>query len=92
MGLPIEVPIYTYGDNMYVIYNTSIPESMLGKKSNSICFQFVREAVAAKECLNIHIPTLKNLYDLLTKVLYGQKLRNLVKVVLCDIYVHDPDD
>ena len=62
------------------------------KKLNVICYHFVREVVAAKECLISHIPTLKNLYDPLTKVVYGQKLRNLVKGVLCDIYDHDPDN
>ena len=28
MGVPIEVPRYIYGDNMFVIYNTSRPESV----------------------------------------------------------------
>ena len=65
---------------------------MLRKKSNSICYHFMREAVAAKECLASHMPTLKNLSDLLAKVFYVQKLRNLVKIVLFDIYDHDRDD
>ena len=45
-----------------------------------------------KECLTMHIPTLNNLSEICTKVLDGQKIRNLVKVVLCDIYDHDQDD
>ena len=85
MGLPIKVPSYIYGDNMSVIYNTSRPESVLRKKSNSICYHFVRESVAANECLTSHINTLKNISDLLTKLLYGQKNQNLVKGLLCDI-------
>ena len=57
--------LYIYGDNMFVIYNTLITESALRKKSNIICYYLVREALAAKECLTSHIPTLKNLSDLL---------------------------
>ena len=89
MGVPIAGPTFVYGDNMSVIYNTSRPELTLKKKSNSICYHAVREAVASGECLTSHIPTLKNLADILTKVLYGAKCRNLVRGVLCDIYDHE---
>ncbi len=88
MGIDIDSPTYIYGDNMSVINNTSKPESCLKKKSNSICCHFVREAVAARECLTTHIPTLKNFADLLTKVLSGRKRRELVSGVLYDIYVY----
>ena len=37
MGVPLTGPVYVYGDNMSVIYNTSPPESTLKKKRNSIC-------------------------------------------------------
>ena len=86
MGVPLEGPTYIYGDNQSVINNTSKPESMLKKKSNSICYHFVREAVAMKECLTSHVPTLANLADLLTKVLSGSKRRNLVGSILHYIY------
>eukprot|EP00804_Cyclotella_cryptica_P021849 CCRYP_000809-RA/>CCRYP_000809-RA protein AED:0.35 eAED:0.35 QI:0/0/0/1/0/0.33/3/0/307 len=56
MGVPIKGPSYVYGDNM--------------KKSKSICYHAVREAVAMGKALVAHIPTKKNLADLLTKVLY----------------------
>ena len=91
MGVPVEGPTYIYGDNMSVIKNTSKPESTLKKKSNSICYHFVREAVAMKECLTTWIPTLQNWADLLTKVLSGRKRRELVKGVLYDIYDYDED-
>ena len=48
MGVKIDRPTYVYGDNMSVIHNTSKPESVLNKKSNSICYHFVREAVAMR--------------------------------------------
>ena len=86
MGVEICGPSYVYGDNMSVINNTSKPESVLKKKSNSICYHFVREAVAMKEALTTHIPTLNNWADLLTKVLSGKKRRDLVRGILFDIY------
>ena len=42
--------------------------------------------MAENEFLTSHIPTLKNLSDLLTKVMYGQNLWALVKGLLWDIY------
>ena len=86
MGVDVPRPTYVYGDNMSVINNTSKPESTLRKKSNSICYHAVREAVTAKECLTTHIPTSCNWADLLTKVLFGTKRRRLVAGVLFDIF------
>ncbi len=86
MGVVITGQTYIYGDNMSVLNNTSKPASCLQKQPNSICYHFVHEAVAARECLTTHIPTLKNFADLLTKVLSGRKRRELVLGVLYDIY------
>ena len=60
MGVEISGPTYIYGDNMSVIHNTSKPESVLKKNSNSICYHFLREAGAMGECLTTHVPTLLN--------------------------------
>ena len=60
---------------MSVVTNVSKPESTLRKKSNSICYHAVREAIAMGEALVTHVPTKKNLADLFTKVLYGQTRR-----------------
>ena len=89
MGVPIDGPTYVYGDNMSVIFNTSRPESQLKKKANSVCYHAVRESAAMKECITTHIPSLLNFSDLLTKVLYGQKRRNLVDGLMFDIYEYD---
>ena len=85
MGVPIKGPSYVYGDNMSVVTNVRKPESTLRKKSNSICYHAVREAVAMGEALVAHIPTKKNLVDLFTKVLYGQTRRFLVDQMLWDV-------
>ena len=62
MGVPLTGPTYIYGDNMSVIYNTSRPESTLKKKSNSIFYHAVREAVASGECLTPHCKTGDNVW------------------------------
>ena len=86
MGFKIDGPSYVYGDNMSVIHNTSKPESVLKKKSNSICYHFFIEAVAMSKCLTTHVPTARNWDDLLTKVLFGKKRQELVQCFLFDIY------
>ena len=86
MGVKIDGPTYVYGDNMSVIHNTSKPESVLKKNSNSICYHFVREAVSMREFLTTHIPTARNWAELLTKVLFGKKRQELVQGFLFDIY------
>ena len=57
MGVPIEGPTYMYGDKMSTIHNTQCPESQLKKKSNSICYPVIREAVAMEEVLTGHVKT-----------------------------------
>jgi hypothetical protein len=86
MGVGISGPSYIYGDNMSVIHNTQRPESMLKKKTNSICYHAVRKSVAMGESLTAHIGTNENLSDLTTKVLYGQKQQYMVSQLLYDIY------
>ena len=92
MGVPISGPSYVFGDNMSVIYNTSRPESTLKKKNNAICYHAIRESVAMGEMLTTHIPTIYNLADLLTKVMFGSKRRNLVEEVMYDVYDYDGVD
>jgi len=89
MGVGISGPSYIYGDNMLVIHNTQRPESLLKKKSNSICYHPIRESVAMGESLTGHIGTNENVGDLATKVLYGQKRRYMVSQLLYDIYDDD---
>ena len=89
MGVPLTGPTYIYGANMAVIYNTSRPESTLKKKSNSICYHAVREAVVSGKCLTMHCKTGDNYSDMMTKVLYGQKKQYNVARILYDIWDHE---
>ena len=89
MGVPLSGPSYIYGDNMSVVHNTQRPESMLKKKSNSVCYHAVREAVAMGECLVGHFSTHDNPADICTKIIPGgQKRDHLVGLILHDIVAH----
>jgi hypothetical protein len=76
MGIPIREPTFVYGDNMSVIYNASRPESTLKKKSNEICYHFVRESVAMGESLVTHVRSEDNPADICTKIIPGGQKRD----------------
>ena len=42
MGIPFSNICFMYGDNKQLLYNTTLPESTLNKKSNSIAYHAVR--------------------------------------------------
>ena len=70
MSIPLPGPSYIYGDKMSAVHNTSRPESVLRKKSNSVCYHAVSESVVIGESLVGYIPSKENVADLMTKVLY----------------------
>ena len=61
MGILIIGLMYTYGDNMSMIHNAQCPESTLKKKSNSIHYHAVHEAITMGEILTGHVKTDKTL-------------------------------
>lgn len=87
MGIPCEGPAYIFGDNQSVLANTTIPESVLKKKSQSIAYHFVREGAARDEWRTSYCNTNDNEADLLTKLLpNGEKRRGFVRRLLHHIY------
>jgi hypothetical protein len=90
MGVEIAGPSYIYGDNMSVVHNTQRPESVLKKKSNSICYHAIPEAVAMGECLTGHtVSTHDNPADICTKTIPGDRKRDhLVSLILHDLADH----
>ena len=77
MGILISGPSYTYGDNMSAVHNTSRPESVLRKKSNSVCYHAVHESVVMGESLVGHISSKENVTDLMTKIPLWTKKKEL---------------
>ena len=67
MGIPFSDPCFVYGDNKSVLYNTTLPESNLKRKINSIAYHAVREGVATGKWPTVYEPTDKNFSYLLTK-------------------------
>ena len=49
MGVPLDGLTYMYGDNMSILHNVGNLESALKKKSNSIAYDMVQEAMALDE-------------------------------------------
>ena len=86
MGIPCNGPVYIQGDNQSVLANTTIPESTLKKKSQSLCYHFVREGVARDEWRTTYLNTNENEADLLTKILGGVKRKSFVRALLHHIY------
>lgn len=87
MGVPINGPLYVYGDNMSVLHNMTNPESTLKKKSNSIAYHLVREAVAMDEMRTGYVKTDNNYADLMTKPLpKGERRERLIRGLMWDIY------
>jgi hypothetical protein len=82
MGVPLEGPTHILADNMSVVKNTSVPESVLKKKSNAIAYHYVRERAAAGTVAVSYEPTESNLADMLTKIQPGPVRKRLVENVL----------
>ena len=83
MGIHVNGPTYIFGDNQSVLANTTIPDSTLKKKSQSIAYHYVREGVARDEWRTSYINTHENPADLLTKPLpAGEKRHGFVKKIL----------
>ena len=87
MGISCDDPTFIYEDNQSVLANTTIPDSMLKKKSQSITYHFVREGAARDEWQMTYINTHENEADLLTKQLpSGKKRKSFVRKLLHHIF------
>ena len=83
MGIPVEDPTFIFGDNQSVLANTTIPESMLKKKTQSIAYHFVQEGCARDKWRTAYISTHDNVADMLTKpVLSGEKRWKFLRMLL----------
>jgi hypothetical protein len=86
MGVALSGPTFFYGDNMSVVHNTQRPESVLKKKSNSICYHAVHESAVMGESIIGHVPSVDNPADICTKVVPGgQKRYHLIRLLLHDL-------
>ena len=87
MGISCDEPAFIFGDNQSVLANTTMPHSVLKKKSNSIAYHFVREGTARDEWRTTYVNTNFNPADLLTKPLpAGEKRTRFVQMILYHLY------
>ena len=83
MGIPVNAPAYIFGDNQSVLCNTTMPDSTLKKKTNSIYYHLIREGAARDEWQTAYVNTHDNKADLLTKFLpSGEKRWGFVRRLL----------
>ena len=90
MGIPVNGPTYIEGDNKSVLANTTIPDSKLKKKNQSICYHMVREGSVRDEWRTGYVRSDMNEADLLTKQLpFGEKRKRFVRNLLHHIFRSD---
>ena len=82
MGVPLAGPTNVFCDNESVFVNSTRPESTLKKKHNAIAYHRTREAIAADIVRIAWENGDTNISDLLTKLLPGPRLRELMRYVL----------
>jgi hypothetical protein len=82
MGIPIDGATNVFCDNDAVVKNSTIPESTLKRKHNSIAYHKVREAVASNIIRIAKEHTDSNLADLLTKPLCSTKRKSFLEAIL----------
>ena len=79
LGVNVDTASAVYGDNLGVIQNATIKDSLLKKKQVAIIYHKVREAVAAGIIVSIKIAPADNFADCLMKSLpiaYHNRLIN----------------
>ena len=81
MGVPLEEACSVFCDNSAVVTNSK-PESTLKKKHAAINFHRVREAIAAGTIRVAKEGTRTNLADILTKLMAGPKMKELLHHIL----------
>ena len=58
--IPVEGPAYIEGNNQSVLENTTVPDSTLKKKSQSIAYHGVREGSEQDNCKTTYVNTHEN--------------------------------
>ena len=85
MGIPCELPSFIFGDNQYVLCNTSLPHSKLKKKTSSIAYHYVRERVAKSSWKTSYLNTDHNPSNILTNLLPGAE-ENKIHICCSPLY------
>ena len=80
-------PCFITGDNQSVLANSSVPESTLRKKSNSVAYHFVRHGCALDEWRFTYCKSADNPADLMASPRAGgEDRKRKVQMMLYDLY------
>ena len=82
MGIPLNGPTSVFCDTESVVKNSMAPESQLKKRHNAIAYHCAREAQVAKIIRIAWESGDTQIADLLTKLMPGPRLKELVGYVL----------
>ena len=69
VGISVGVTAYIFGDNKYVLCNSTIPDYTLKKKLQITSYHLVSEGVERDKCMASYVNTHDNTANLLTKIL-----------------------
>ena len=87
MGIPVVVPSYIQGNNQSILSNTTIPDSTLKRKCQSIVYHLVQAGVYRDGWRTAYVNTHKNDADLLTKqLLFGKNHKGFLQRLIHHIY------
>ena len=75
MGIPVYELSLMFGDSQSVLDKNANTDSTIKKKSQLICFHFIREGYARDEWRTAYVKTCDNIADLLTKSLSNREKR-----------------
>ena len=82
LGIRVDGPTNVFCDNESVFKNATKPESTLKKKHNAIAYHRTREAIASNIIRIAWEDGRFNIADVLTKLMPGPKLRELISCIL----------
>jgi len=93
MGILVSLPTLIYGDSQSVLWNTTVPDSTLKKKSSDVVYHYCREGTARSEWITNFISrTNLNPSDILTKTVHTLSDRaRKVRSMLYDIHPTDKE-
>ena len=81
-GVPLDGPLWMFGNNKSIVMSSTIPHSTLGKRWNALSCHRAREAVAGGWVQFEHIPGVENPANVLTKPLPWFSLKVFVELLL----------
>jgi hypothetical protein len=82
MGIPIDGPVWAFGDSMSVIISSTIPQSTLNNRHNALSYHYVHECVATKIIYLLHVEGANNPSDTFTIAISWVKCCPLVQPLL----------